>query len=92
MTFRTRLRRIPEITVLDELQTFVGNKHQTLDLDCCDHWQPGILVWVVGDRSAETFKPLWSVVKCWQSFGMSPMATVYPKFIEDASHPFIRRT
>lgn len=52
-----------------------------------NHWQPGILVWVVGDRSAETFKRLWSVVKCWQSFWyVTDGYPVYPKFIEDASH------
>jgi IS1 family transposase/transposase-like protein len=79
---------IPEITDLDELQTFVGNKRHKLWIwTAVNHRQPGILVWVVGDRSAETFKRLWSVVKCWQSFWyVTDGYPVYPKFISDASH------
>ena len=39
-----------------------------------NHWQPGILLWTVGDRlrwcaernrSSETFKHLWLTIKCW---------------------------
>ncbi len=56
---------IPEITDLDELQTFVGNKRQKIWIwTAVDHWRSGILAWVVGDRSVHTFKPLWWVVKC----------------------------
>lgn len=60
---------IPEVTDLDKLQTFVGNKRHKLWIwTAVNHKQAGILDWVIGDRSAETFKPLWLVVKCWQSF------------------------
>jgi hypothetical protein len=46
---------IPEITDLDELQTFVGNKHNKLWIgSAVNHKQPGILAWVIGDRSAAT--------------------------------------
>lgn len=45
----------------------------------------GILAWVLGDRSAETFKHLWKIVKCWQSyFYVTDGYKVYPCFIEDA--------
>ncbi len=33
-----------------------------------NHWKPGILAWVLGDRSAQTFEPLWKLIRGWQSF------------------------
>ncbi len=60
---------IPEVTDLDELQTFVGNKRNKLWIgSAVNHKQAGILAWVIGDRSAETFKSLWFIVKCWHCF------------------------
>jgi len=47
---------IPEVTDLDELQTFVGNKRNKRWIwTAVNHKQAGILAWVIGDRSAETF-------------------------------------
>ena len=79
---------IPEITDLDELQTFVGNKRQKIWIwTAVNHWDSGILAWVVGDRSAATFKLLWWIVKCWHSFWyVTDGYPVYPVFIEDDSH------
>lgn len=79
---------IPEITELDELQTFVGNKRNKIWLwTAVNHWGVGILAWVVGDRSAETFKQLWVIVKCWQSFWyVTDGYGVYPGLIEDDQH------
>lgn len=79
---------IPEITELDELQTFVGKKCNKFWIwTAVNHWQPGVLAWVVGDRSAETFKQLWCVVKCWQSFWyVTDGYKVYPGFIEADQH------
>lgn len=55
---------IPEITELDELQTLVGNKPGKLWIwTAVNYKQPGILAWVLGDRSATTFQNLWSIVK-----------------------------
>lgn len=55
------LEEIPEIAEFDELQTFVGNKQQKIWIGTAvNHWRAGILAWVVGDRSAETFPRLWS--------------------------------
>jgi IS1 family transposase len=76
---------IPEITDLDELQTFVGNKRNKLWIwTAVNHKQAGILAWVIGDRSAETFKFLWLIVKCWQCFFyVTDGWKVYPRFIEE---------
>jgi IS1 family transposase len=47
----------------------------------------GIIAWVIGDRSAETFKPLWQIVQGWQCFFyVTDVYVVYPQFIEDADH------
>lgn len=47
----------------------------------------GILAWVLGDRSAATFKPLWNIIKCWNSFFyVTDGYAVYPIFIADADH------
>ncbi len=60
---------IPEITEIDELQTFVGNKKNKLWIwTVVNHWKPGIILWTVGDRSSETFQTLWLTIRCWHSF------------------------
>ena len=42
----------------------VCNKRNKLWIGCAvNHKQAGILAWVIGDRSAETFKPLWLVLR-----------------------------
>ena len=42
---------IPEVTDLDELQTFVGSKRNKLWIGCAvNHKQAGILAWVIGDK------------------------------------------
>ena len=44
----------------------------------------GILAWVLGDRSSQTFQPLWEIVKLWQCyFYVTDGWTVYPSFIPD---------
>jgi IS1 family transposase/transposase-like protein len=87
---------IPEITEIDELQTFIGNKKKKVWIwTVVNHWQPGILLWTVGgaaalasrDRSSETFKHLWLTIKCWHSFWyVSDGYPVYPCFIEPEDH------
>ena len=45
---------------------------------------PGILAWVLGDRSSDTFKILWQIIKCWQSyFYVTDGYPVYRCFISD---------
>lgn len=79
------VEEIPEISDLDEMQTFVGNKRNKLWIwTAVNHKQAGILAWVIGDRSAKTFKRLWSIVKCWQCFFyVTDGWKVYPMFIEE---------
>ena len=60
---------IPEVAQIDELPTFVGNKKNKIWL-----WTPvdkgfvGNLAFTIGDRAAETFKPLWKIIKGWKCF------------------------
>ena len=43
---------IPEITEIDELQTFIGNKrHKIWIWTVVNHWKPGIVLWTIGDRA-----------------------------------------
>ena len=59
----------PEITELDELQTFIGNKRQKIWIwTAVNHWRPGIIAWTIGDRSSLTFQLLWVVVKALAKF------------------------
>lgn len=52
-----------------------------------NHFRQGILAWVLGDHSAETFKPLWDIVCCWQCyFYVTDGWKVYPSFIEPGDH------
>src|SRR4028118_75173 len=45
---------------------------------------PGILAFVLGDRSAETFKHLWKIVRGWECFFyVTDGYCVYDKFIND---------
>ena len=76
---------IPEVGELDELETFVGSKKTCIWLwTAVDHFKPGILGWVLGDHSAETFKPLWAVVATWQCyFYVTDGWSVYRGFIPE---------
>ena len=33
-----------------------------------DHLKPGILGWVLGDRSGKTFEPLWILLNQWKCY------------------------
>ena len=49
-----------------------------------DHFKRGILEWVIGDHSAETFEPLWAQVEKWNCyFYVTDGWKVYPQFISD---------
>ena len=79
---------IPEVGELDELQTFVGSKKNKIWIwTAVNHFRAGIRAWVVGDHSAETFKPLWQIVRCWHCyFYVTDGWKVYPGFIEEGDH------
>ena len=52
----------------------------------------GMIAIVIGDRSAETFKPLWQIVQGWQCFFyVTDGYVVYPQFIEDPD-PIVNKT
>ena len=52
-----------------------------------NHFHEGILAWVIGDRSSETFKFLWDIVSYWQCyFYVTDGWKVNPGFIDPADH------
>ena len=79
---------IPEITEIDELQTFVGRKKNKFWIwTVVNHWKPGILLWTVGDRSKQSFERIWQIIKCWHSFWyVTDGYPVYPSYIEPEDH------
>jgi len=66
-------------------ETFWLEKKQNLALTAVDHFKPGILGWVLGDHSAETFEPLWAIVATWQHFYITDGWSVYPGFIPEGT-------
>ncbi|MBL1177036.1 MAG: IS1 family transposase [Pantanalinema sp. GBBB05] len=74
---------VPQVGELDELETFVGAKKTKFWLwTAVDHFRVGILGWVLGDHSANTFEPLWAIVRTWQCyFYVTDGWSVYPGFI-----------
>ncbi|MBD1893932.1 IS1 family transposase [Coleofasciculus sp. FACHB-129] len=76
---------IPEVGELDELETYIGSKKNKIWLwTAVNHFTQGILGWVLGDHSAQTFKPLWVRVMAWKSyFYVTDGNPVYPGFIPD---------
>ena len=87
---------IPEITEIDELQTFVGHKTNKVWVwTVVNHWKKGILLWTVGGsealleavRSSQTFEILWQIIQCWNSFWyVTDGYKVYPSYIEPEDH------
>jgi IS1 family transposase len=75
----------PEVGELDELQVFVGSKKTCAWLwTAVDHFKPGILGWVLGSHSAQTFEPLWAAVSKWKCyFYVTDGWKVYPNFIPE---------
>jgi IS1 family transposase len=61
-----------------------GQKNKIWLWTAVDHFKVGILGWVLGHHSAETFGPLWAVVATWQYyFYVTDGWSVYPCFIPD---------
>ena len=73
---------------MDELQTFIGSKKNKIWLwTAVNKHVPGVIAWVLGDRSSETFKVLWQIISCWNSyFYVTDGYPVYPCFISDEDH------
>ena len=52
-----------------------------------DHFRSGILGWVLGDHSSETFESLWDRVSAWKCyFYVTDGWPVYPMFIPDEDY------
>jgi insertion element IS1 protein InsB len=48
---------------------------------------PGILAFVLGDRSSTTFKLLWKIIRGWECFFyVTDGYVVYPQFIDEVDH------
>ena len=77
--------QLPQVGELDELETFVGYKKNKVWLwTAVDYFCPGILGWVVGNHSANTFQPLWQAIAFWQCyFWVTDSNRVYPCFVPD---------
>ena len=57
-----------------------------------DHFKQGILGWVLGDHSAETFQPLWAIVATWKYyFYVTDGWSVYPGCIPDGDQIYRTR-
>ena len=64
--------------------SLVRKKQDLAKETAVDHFKPGILAWVLGDHSAETFNPLWNVVGAWKCyFYITDGWKVYPQYIPD---------
>lgn len=56
-------RPFPKAVNDKELETFVRSKNPKSGArSAVDHFSAGILGWVLGDHSGETFQPLWAIV------------------------------
>jgi len=75
VVFQIHQKAKSQVGELDELQTFVRSNKIWL-WSAVNHFA-GILAWVLGDRSAETFSLLWRVVGCWHSYFTSQMGTKF---------------
>lgn len=74
---------IPDVGELNELEIFMGSKKIWL-WTAVDHFKAGILGWVLGNHSAQTFKPLWESVEKWKCyFYVTDGWKIYPMFIPD---------
>lgn len=61
-----------------------AKKNKTWNSTAVYRFKGGILIWVLGDGSAPTFRPLWKLVKSWGCyFCVTQGWPVYPGFIPD---------
>ncbi len=59
----------PEVVQLDEIQTFIGKKTNKIWIwTSVNKFEPNILAYTIGDRSAKTFEKLWTEIKEWNCY------------------------
>ena len=52
-----------------------------------NHQKTGIILWTIGDRSHQSFEPIWQIIKCWRSFWyVTDGWKVYPMYIKSEDH------
>jgi IS1 family transposase len=62
------------------------SRHKIWLWTAVNYFSQGILAWVLGSRSAETFQPLWTMVEAWQCyFYVTDGWSVYPGYIPQGS-------
>ena len=81
---------IPEVSEIDEIHIFFGQKKDSLLVwTAVNHFAEGILAWMLGDRSRDTFVALWMMIKNWYCyFWVTDGYCVYPKYINSENHIF----
>lgn len=74
-------------------QNLGGNKREESSPLFCLLWTavnkhlPGVIAWVLGDRSSKTFNLLWQIIGRWHSyFYVTDGYPVYPCFISEEDH------
>ena len=78
------LDQLSQVGELDELETFVIYKKNKVWLwTLVYHFRQGILGWVVGNHSGDTFQPLWQSIGFWKYYfkvtdGNSVASRLYP--------------
>lgn len=65
----------------------LGQKNKIWLWTAVDHFKQGIIGWVLGDHSVQTFQPLWDSVSKWQCyFYVTDGWKVYSSLIPNADH------
>ncbi len=80
----TNQRQFPSQENLMNQKHLLVKKNKIWRATVVNHFQPGILGWVLGSHSAITFRPLWELVGNWKCyFYITDGWPVYPMFIPD---------
>ena len=80
-------RKYQKLQKLTSFKHTSVKKNQIWIWTTANHSLPGILAWVLGDRCAQTFEPLWKIIRSWKSFWyVTDGWLVYPCFINDCDH------
>ena len=80
----TNQRQFPWWENLMNQKRLLVKKNKIWRATAVNHFQPGILGWVLGTHSAITFRPLWALVGNWKCyFYITDGWPVYPMFIPD---------
>lgn len=84
----------PRIAELDEIQTYIGKRRNKVWVwTAINHYEQGILAIQIGDRSGETFEPLWERIRKWDSRRyLTDGYCVYEHYIDSEKHTVLPKT